>query len=154
MHSLDIGWHSCCTSNQHPRVNAESQCKLVPGERCFTSGWRQVWGWSMDLCQVSFLLSKTSHTYLKKHPFLQYYQTKPPVTGKILEILQDVSGVMSFIVINLFQVSALQHEYFWMPVLSQWLDETMLLIVPVKVSTFTLSFLGAGNHHLLSFHFI
>ena len=72
----------------------------------------------MDLCQVSFLLGKTSHTYFPKHPLLPYDQTKSLVTGKILEILQDVSGIMSFIIIDLFQVSAIQHNFFGMPVLS------------------------------------
>ena len=56
------------------------------------------------------------------------------MTGKILEILQDEGGTMSYIVIDIFQVSAIQHEYFGMPILSQWLEIT-LLVIPAKVGT-------------------
>ena len=61
------------------------------------------------------------------------------MTGKILEILQDEGGTMSFVVVDIFQVSATRHDYFGMPVLSRRLDETTLLVIPAKVSTFTLA---------------
>lgn len=57
------------------------------------------------------------------------------MTGKILEILQDEGGTMSFVVIDIFQVSAIRHEYFGMPILSRRLDEITLLVVPAKVGT-------------------
>ena len=57
------------------------------------------------------------------------------MTGKILEILQDEGGTMSFVVVDIFQVSAIRHEYFGMPVLSRRLNETTLLVVPAKVGT-------------------
>jgi len=64
----------------------------------------------------------------------------PPVTGKILEILQDEHETMAFVVVDIFQVSALRHEYFGMPILSRRLDETTVLIIPAKVCQFSLNF--------------
>jgi hypothetical protein len=55
------------------------------------------------------------------------------VTGKILEILQNEGGTMSFVVVDIFHVSAIRHEYFGMPILSQRLDETTFLVIPAKV---------------------
>ena len=61
-------------------------------------------------------------------------QANNPVTGKVLEILQDESGTYSFVVIDVFQVHAIQHEYFGMPILSRRMSEVSLLVVPAKVN--------------------
>jgi len=58
------------------------------------------------------------------------------VTGKILEILQNERETMAFIVVDIFQVSAVRHEYFGMPTLSRRLGETTLLVIPAKVGPF------------------
>jgi hypothetical protein len=65
---------------------------------------------------------------------MRFTQTASPVTGKILEILQDESERMAFVVVDIFQVSALRHEYFGMPSLSRRSGEITLLVIPAKVS--------------------
>lgn len=59
-----------------------------------------------------------------------------PVTGKVLEILQDESGTLSFVVIDVFQVHAIRHEYFGVPILSRRMSEVSLLVVPAKTVMF------------------
>ncbi|KAF8164710.1 hypothetical protein B0H34DRAFT_670737 [Crassisporium funariophilum] len=62
--------------------------------------------------------------------------TEPPITGKILEILQDEDTAMAFVVFDVFQVSAVRHKYFGMPVLSRRLDKPTLLVIPATTIMF------------------
>jgi len=53
----------------------------------------------------------------------------PPVTGRILEIIQDDAGQHLLVVLDVFQVAATRHEIFGMPVLMRRQDEPMTTIV-------------------------
>jgi hypothetical protein len=65
-----------------------------------------------------------------------------PITGRILEILQDTSGKISLIILDVFQVAAVRHEVFGMPLLKRRLNEKRILVVPATVSYY--SFLEMG----------
>jgi hypothetical protein len=56
--------------------------------------------------------------------------------GKFFEILQDQDATMGFVIIDAFQVSAVQHDYFGMPILSRCLNETTLLVILATVGSF------------------
>lgn len=65
-----------------------------------------------------------------------------PITGRILEILQDTSGKISLIILDVFQVAAVRHEVFGMLILKRRLNEKRILVVPATVSYY--SFLEIG----------
>ena len=60
-----------------------------------------------------------------------------PITGCILEILQDTSGKISLIILDVFQVVAVQHEVFGMPILKCRLNKKRILVVPATVSYYS-----------------
>lgn len=86
--------------------------------------------------------------------FRYFQRSEPPITGRILEILQDANSVRSFVLLDQFQVRSTRHEFFGVPVLGRRLNETTLLIVQSKVrdlSSFILtpcthSFPLTGHH--------
>jgi hypothetical protein len=108
-------------------------------------------GWSLGLYPVT-LVGQLSHkivfawqsySLLKFHP--QTSTSEPPmnpITGHILKILQDTSGKISFIILDVFQVAAVQHEVFGMPILKCHLNKKRILVVPAVVSYY--SFLEIG----------
>ncbi|EDR02424.1 uncharacterized protein LACBIDRAFT_332286 [Laccaria bicolor S238N-H82] len=53
----------------------------------------------------------------------------PPVTGRILDILQDTSGKSSLVILDLLQVAADRHEVFGMPILKCRLAGRRVLII-------------------------
>ena len=60
----------------------------------------------------------------------------PPITGQIKEILQDITADSeneSFVLLDVFQVNAMRHEFFGMPILSRQLDEVLLVLIRAKV---------------------
>lgn len=57
-----------------------------------------------------------------------------PITGRIVEIIQDVSESISLVVLDTFSVSSLRHTIYGMPTLSRRLDEPRVLILPSTVS--------------------
>lgn len=65
------------------------------------------------------------------------YQNLPseaPITGRILDILQDTTSKSSLVILDVFQVVAVRHEIFGMPILKRRLDEKRALVIPAKVS--------------------
>jgi hypothetical protein len=59
---------------------------------------------------------------------------EPPVTGRILEILQaSASPELSFVVIDVFSVAVTRHELFGMPMHMRRLDEITVLVVKANV---------------------
>jgi len=71
---------------------------------------------------------------LKVQPQDQDATSKPPITGRIIDILQDTSGKASLIVIDVFQVAAVCHEMFGTPILKHRLNEKRVLVIPATVS--------------------
>ena len=61
--------------------------------------------------------------------------TEPPITGCIIDILQDTSGKTSLIILDVFQVVAVRHEIFGMLILKRRLNEKTILAVPASVSS-------------------
>ena len=59
---------------------------------------------------------------------------EPPITGRIMDILQDTSGKTSLIVLDVFQVAAVRHEMFGMPILKRRLNEKQILVILAMVS--------------------
>ena len=59
--------------------------------------------------------------------------TLPPVTGKIIEIIQDSTEQHSFVVIDIFQLAATRHEVFGVLVLVRRQDEGTTVVVTAKV---------------------
>jgi len=57
----------------------------------------------------------------------------PPVTGKIIEIIQDSLEQHSFVVIDTFHVAATRHEVFGMLVLMRRQNECTTVVVTAKV---------------------
>jgi len=55
------------------------------------------------------------------------------IMGQIKEILQDISTVNSFVLLDIFQINATRHEFFRMPILSCRLDEISLVLIQSKV---------------------
>jgi len=60
--------------------------------------------------------------------------SQPPITGQIIEILQDTTARRSLVVLDTFQVAANRHDIFGMPVLLRPLNEKRLIIVPATAS--------------------
>ena len=58
---------------------------------------------------------------------------RPPITGRILEILQATSGKASLVILDVFEVAAVRHEVFGMPILKHRLNEKRILVVPATV---------------------
>lgn len=61
-------------------------------------------------------------------------QNSTAIMGRVIDILQDTSGTTSLIVLDVFQVAAVCHELFGMPILKRQLNEKTVLIVPATVS--------------------
>jgi len=57
----------------------------------------------------------------------------PLVTGRIFDILQDTSGDISLVVLDVFQIASVRDEIFGTPVLVRRFNEKTTLIVSTKV---------------------
>jgi len=66
----------------------------------------------------------------------QQGQNAAPITGCINDILQDTGGKTSLIILDVFQVAAVCHEVFGMPILKRRLNERTVLVVPATVSNY------------------
>ena len=82
--------------------------------------------YSVSLPSLEYFITKLTHESKAS-------ATLPPVTGKILEIIQDSTSQHSLVVLDVFQVAATRHEVFGMPVLMRRQDETTISIVLSKV---------------------
>jgi len=112
---LDTGWYAG---------------KLVTSkanDKCTTGAWV----FARSPYSVSLQCLQCLVTILNRKP--KSSTTLPPVTGKIVEIIQDKAGQHSLVVLDVFQVAATRHEVFGMPILMRRQDETMTTIVLSKV---------------------
>jgi hypothetical protein len=55
------------------------------------------------------------------------------MTGRIVEILADISGNCAMVVIDIFRVLSTRHEVFGMPMLARRNDETTYVVIPSTV---------------------
>ncbi|KAF8153401.1 hypothetical protein B0H34DRAFT_754825 [Crassisporium funariophilum] len=59
-----------------------------------------------------------------------------PVVGRIIEIIQAITGGLAIVILDVFQISGTRHELFGMPVLARRHDEAEVLAVPSKYILF------------------
>jgi len=55
------------------------------------------------------------------------------MTGRIVEILADISGKRAMVVIDIFQVLSTRHNVFGMPMLARRNDEITYVVIPSMV---------------------
>jgi len=87
----------------------------------------------VGLRQVT-VFGKFSWTCIHTWCLTNIQDTAPPITGQIKEILQDINAENSkLVLLDIFQVNEMRHEFFGMPILSRRLDEVSLVLIQSKV---------------------
>src|SRR5258705_816194 len=83
----------------------------------------------VGLRQVT-VFGKFSWTCIHTWYLTNIQDTAPPITGQIKEILQDINAENSkLVLLDIFQVNEMRHEFFGMPILSRQLDDVSLVLV-------------------------
>jgi len=124
--AVNLASHADLNSNlfwyrgKHVIAKSQDQCKVG------------AWVYAQSPLSVSPIPFPIIH-YLITPTSDQNTTAEPPITGRIIDILQDTGGKTSLVILDVFQVAAVRHEIFGMPILKRRLNEKTVLVISATV---------------------